>query len=161
MIFSLFSDVITGPSVPLWLDQMYFLTLALEPTNIWKSNMNVYPTVRIPWFSHTPKAPSNALTHSYFLLTAVSNATTQSTCMLEMLQMSKKSLECVIQFSRRDKDAAVDVKTRDVSCDLKNILHEYTKYYWQCCLCVTVYQRGGMFTHWRDVVVYQMLKSLL
>lgn len=48
MLLSLFSDVITGPSVLLWLDQMYFLTLAREPTNIWKSNMNVYPTVCIP-----------------------------------------------------------------------------------------------------------------
>lgn len=67
MIFPLFSDVITGPSVLLWLDQTYFPTPARAPTNTWKSNMNVYPTVCTPPFSHTPNAllsPSHFLSYS-------------------------------------------------------------------------------------------------
>lgn len=42
------SGVTIGPNARLWPDQTCFPTPAPEPTNTWKSNTNVCPTVRVP-----------------------------------------------------------------------------------------------------------------
>lgn len=88
MTFSLFSDVITGPSVLSWLDQTYFLTLVPEPTNIWKSNMNVYLTVCIPSFSLTHTKHCLMLLAIEFPLNSSDSSTTQNIKYLKCIILS-------------------------------------------------------------------------